>query len=275
MTRAPGAIAQPRSVGLLLLGARGPARPRRSRGHGAEQGSRRPLPLARRQPDGGFAEPGGAATPGLTAWAVLGLRAAGADRRAWRRARVSRAGGAAARGRATDLRARARRARRARRDARPTVAARALRGRRRDGPTVNSTIWAILALRARRRGRAARRSATCCARSGAPAAGRGTRVARPTRTTPRPRSRRCGRRASRGARSRAASRSCARLQNRDGGFELRRRRGSDAQSTAWAIQASSRPGRARPRGALRYLRASSAATGASATRPATRSRRCG
>ena len=30
---------------------------------------------------GGFAEPGGQPTPGLTAWAVIGLRAAGARRR--------------------------------------------------------------------------------------------------------------------------------------------------------------------------------------------------
>ncbi|MGH2996611.1 MAG: hypothetical protein ACRDM9_09885, partial [Gaiellaceae bacterium] len=31
----------------------------------------------RQAASGGFAEPGGQATPGLTAWAVLGLRAAG------------------------------------------------------------------------------------------------------------------------------------------------------------------------------------------------------
>src|SRR5206468_7921615 len=31
------------------------------------------------QPDGGFAEPGGASDPALTAWAVLGLVAAGRD----------------------------------------------------------------------------------------------------------------------------------------------------------------------------------------------------
>ena len=33
--------------------------------------------VARQQADGGFAEPGRSSTPGLTAWAVLGLRAAG------------------------------------------------------------------------------------------------------------------------------------------------------------------------------------------------------
>jgi hypothetical protein len=33
--------------------------------------------VARQQPDGGFAEPGGRSDPALTAWAVLGLRAAG------------------------------------------------------------------------------------------------------------------------------------------------------------------------------------------------------
>src|SRR5439155_25666754 len=34
---------------------------------------------SRQQPGGGFAEPGSAPTPGLTAWAVLGLRTAGVD----------------------------------------------------------------------------------------------------------------------------------------------------------------------------------------------------
>jgi hypothetical protein len=44
-----------------------------------------------------------------------------------------------------------------------------------------------------------------------------------------------------------------RLQNRDGGFELVDRRGSDAQSTAWAIQAFLAAGRPAGRAAYRYL----------------------
>lgn len=45
-----------------------------------------------------------------------------------------------------------------------------------------------------------------------------------------------------------------RYRNRDGGFELTQGRGSDAQSTAWAIQAFAAAGKAPPRGALAYLR---------------------
>jgi hypothetical protein len=42
--------------------------------------------------------------------------------------------------------------------------------------------------------------------------------------------------------------------NRDGGFELTRGRGPDAQSTAWVVQAFLAAGRPPPRGALAYLR---------------------
>jgi energy-coupling factor transport system substrate-specific component len=45
-----------------------------------------------------------------------------------------------------------------------------------------------------------------------------------------------------------------RFRNPDGGFELTRGRGSDAQSTAWAVQAFAAAGKAPPRGALAYLR---------------------
>jgi hypothetical protein len=44
------------------------------------------------------------------------------------------------------------------------------------------------------------------------------------------------------------------FRNRDGGFELTHGRGSDAQSTAWAIQAFLAAGRPSPGGALAYLR---------------------
>jgi hypothetical protein len=43
------------------------------------------------------------------------------------------------------------------------------------------------------------------------------------------------------------------LQNRDGGFELTEGRGSDAQSTAWAIQGLVAAGRTPPRSAFAYL----------------------
>jgi prenyltransferase beta subunit len=43
------------------------------------------------------------------------------------------------------------------------------------------------------------------------------------------------------------------FQNRDGGFELTNGRGSDAQSTAWAIQGLVAAGRTPPRSAFAYL----------------------
>ena len=46
----------------------------------------------------------------------------------------------------------------------------------------------------------------------------------------------------------------ARHRSRDGGFELARGRGSDAQSTAWAVQAYVAAGRRPPPGSLAYLR---------------------
>ena len=45
----------------------------------------------------------------------------------------------------------------------------------------------------------------------------------------------------------------ARFQNRDGGFSLAKGRASDAQSTAWAIQAYLAAGRKPPRSAFRFL----------------------
>jgi hypothetical protein len=44
------------------------------------------------------------------------------------------------------------------------------------------------------------------------------------------------------------------FRNRDGGFELTHGRGSDAQSTAWAIQAFVSAGKRPPRGAATYLK---------------------
>ena len=49
-----------------------------------------------------------------------------------------------------------------------------------------------------------------------------------------------------------AARFLVRRQNRDGGFELTEGRGSDAQSTAWAIQGLVAAGRTPPRNAFAY-----------------------
>src|SRR5205823_12864675 len=45
-----------------------------------------------------------------------------------------------------------------------------------------------------------------------------------------------------------------RLRNRDGGFELTPGRGSDAQSTGWAIQAFRAAGKSPPQGSLADLK---------------------
>jgi hypothetical protein len=45
-----------------------------------------------------------------------------------------------------------------------------------------------------------------------------------------------------------------RFRNHDGGFELTQGRASDAQSTAWAVQAFLSAGKPPPRGALAYLK---------------------
>ena len=91
------------------------------------------------------------------------------------------------------------------------------------------------------------------ARSGRTAAGRGSPAAPPTRTTRPPRSRRS---APPGVTGRPIDRGVAflrRHQNADGGFELTLGRGSDTQSTAWAIQALLAAGRAPGTPAFRYL----------------------
>ena len=60
------------------------------------------------------------------------------------------------------------------------------------------------------------------------------------------------------------------FQNRDGGFELTHGRGSDAQSTAWAIQGLRRRRAARRRGGRsRTSRGCGGPTGATATRRST------
>ncbi len=198
--------------------------------------------------DGGFAEPGGAATPGLTAWAAIGLVAAGDST-----------------GRAHDFLVAHESALASATDVELAVVAEAVTGGAspallgrlhalvqpsgRIGPALNSTIWGILALR--QAGKAvppesvryltahqARSGGFAWVEGGAPdsnttaaaveALGKGT----------------------------AATRALGylhRLQGRDGGFSLSPGRGSDAQSTAWAIQAYLAAGRKAPAGAAAYL----------------------
>ena len=211
--------------------------------------SRRSSSCRRTPTSGAYAEPGGTADALLTSWAVLGLRAVGR-----RRARLARLPAVAGRLAALDDRRRARRARRA--------------GARRDPDR-------------------AARPAACCAPGERPDRARAsTRPAGPcSRSAARRRRRRAG--CSRGSRrpggwswavggqpdsnDTAAALEALRVagvhgrpvtravrfllsfQNRDGGFELTNGRGSDAQSTAWAIQGLVAAGRTPPRSAFAYL----------------------
>jgi iron complex transport system substrate-binding protein len=209
--------------------------------------------------NGGFAEPGAAANAGLTAWAILGLRAD--DHCVTRSGRYIRRKPAP---KATDLALRIL-ALDALRDgcafnANLSRQIRRLQTLRWDngriGPSVNSTIWGILALRATGR-RAGERTVRWLVSRQRPSGGwswfaGGNADSNDTAAAIQalrsvgvpPRARVINR----------AVRYLRRLQNQDGGFELTAGRGSDTQSTAWAIQAlvaaDRRPGRA----AFRYLR---------------------
>jgi len=208
---------------------------------------------SRQQADGGFAEPGGRSTPGLTAWAVVGLHAAGRPTtgaveylRAHERELLT----------ATDVEL-AVIAEAAGGDDGPSAALRARlaglsRSDGRIGPTINSTAWGVLAHAQIARSPRVRVSYLVRHqhRSGgwgwvvgtAPDSNDTAAVIQALR--------------SQGVRGRSITRGLAylkRLQNRDGGFELSTGRGSDAQSTAWAIQAFIAAGANVPAGAFRYL----------------------
>jgi Prenyltransferase and squalene oxidase repeat len=197
---------------------------------------------SRQAPDGGFAEPGSSVTPGLTAWAALGLAATGASS-----------------GKAIDyLRAHEK-------DDDPALlllAEAALghpspalvdRVRRRLGTTVNATTWAVLALRqageavpARARrflvAKQGRGGGWSWAGSGPPDSNDTAAAVEALRAV--------------GVAGKPIARALVflrGLQNRDGGFELVDGRGSDAQSTAWVIQAFVAAGVKVPRSASSYL----------------------
>ena len=229
---------------------------------------------SRQQADGGFAEPGSSSTPGLTAWAMLGLRSAG------------RSSGAA-----SDYLAANEHDLQSATDIELAVMAEAATGRvsetlyarfaalvRQDGrigPAINSTAWGILA--SAQVGRPVRLRVsyllTHQRRSGgwgwiagaSPDSNDTAAVIQALRTQ--------------GVRGRPIARGIAflrRLQNADGGFELTDGRGSDAQSTAWAIQAFVAARVTPPARAFRYLAGAPAArTGAIAIRVSTEQHLCG
>jgi squalene-hopene cyclase-like protein len=215
--------------------------------------------IQHRATNGGFAEPGGSPSPGLTAWAILGLRAA---RHCPGRSGDYLRGKPAPKATDLELRILALDALRSgcAFDANLSRQVRRLRDLRRDngqiGRTVNSTIWGILALRATGRP-AGERTRLWLLRRQRPSGGwpwsQGGRAdsndtAAAIQALVAAGFDEHARRIDRGVRF------LRRLQNRDGGFELSPGRGSDTQSTAWAIQALLAADRNPGRKAFGYLR---------------------
>jgi hypothetical protein len=203
---------------------------------------------AQQAADGGFAEAGGQADASLTAWAVLGLRSAGADAPGALAYLQEREGELRS---TTDV-ALAALAEQSLGDPADELRARLQRETRSSGQigtTLNSTYWAVLAL-----GRASPATVRFIlryqARSGGFAWGVGQQ--------PDSNDTAAALQALRVARVRgkpidSAVRFLLSFQNRDGGFELSHGRGSDAQSTAWAIQGLVAAGRTPSRAAFAYL----------------------
>jgi hypothetical protein len=221
---------------------------------GLKQGKR--YLRAQQRANGGFGEPGRAAEVGLTGWVVIGLKAA--------RSSPERPGRAASflSGRSdpavTDLELRLLALDALGRNV-STLANRVAghrRGNGRIGPTINSTIWGIIALRAAGRsvpgvtvrwlrGRQAGSGGWSWYGGGQPdsndtaAAVQALRAAGVSKNS---------------ATIRRACRFIRRHQNPNGGFELTLGRGSDAPSTAWAIQGLIAAGRKPGERAFAYLR---------------------
>jgi hypothetical protein len=210
----------------------------------------------RQLPDGSFAERGQPGYPQLTAWATLGLTAAGKAPQARALTAKYLVAHDAQMTSATDL-ALAALAERAlgQNVDRPLARLRAMeRPNGSFGGLVNGTAWSVLALRG----------------NGSPVHGATIRwlLARQTRAggwswSPRGAADSndtaavvqalrsvnvTGRPIDRGLRL------LLRFRNRDGGFELTQGRASDAQSTAWAVLAVLAAGKPAPRGALAYLK---------------------
>jgi Squalene-hopene cyclase C-terminal domain/Prenyltransferase and squalene oxidase repeat len=230
--------------------------------HGAHIGDRAQAIgfLERRQVDGGgFAEVGRAPDPALTAWVVLGLAAAGRDPSTVTVAGKSPADFLAGKPYpvATDLELRILALDALRRA--PSVLVDQLEQLRRGsgaiGPSVNATIWGILALRSAGRP-AGSRTVSYLLRQQRKDGGWSWFAGIASDSNDTAAAIQALRSAGVARSSKAIVRGLAylrRLQNADGGFELDQGRGSDAQSTAWAIQAFLAAGRRPPAAAYRYL----------------------
>lgn len=202
---------------------------------------------AQQRPDGSFAEPSGTPGPALTAWAVLGLRAAGAEVQPEALSYLVEHEGEpeAATGVALVLMAEVALGG----DAGNLLA----RLQALPDTTVNAAIWRILALRAAGRpaprtsverllARQDRSGGWSWAAGGAPDSNDTAAAIQALCAA--------------GVSGKPVARGLAylrRLQGKDGGFALVAGRGSDAQSTAWAVQAFLAASEAPPKGALAYL----------------------
>jgi hypothetical protein len=208
---------------------------------------------ARYADDGGVAEPGGAPYPQLTAWATLALEAAktkpGSATSRYLTKHADELHGA------TDLALAAMAQVALGQDPSPLLTR--LRALERPngsiGRLVNGTAWAVLAYRTsgtRVPAKTVRWLLSKQARSGGWGWTAGAVDSNDTAAVVQ------ALRAE-GVRGRPITRALrflARYENRDRGFELTQGRGSDAQSTAWVVQAFLAARRRPPRGALAYLR---------------------
>jgi hypothetical protein len=204
------------------------------------------------QADGGFAESGQTSDPNLTAWAVLGLSAAG---KAPERSPADYLAAAPAMT-AGDLALRILALRALGRDTGPLVSRlEAMRGPGgRIGTLVNSTIWGALALRAA--GRPAGTSVRYLRRAQRPNGGwswypRGAPDSNDTAAAIE--ALRAGGLSPRAREIKHGLAYLRSLQRPDGGFSLTPGRTPDAQSTAWAIQAFLAGGRQPGARAFRFL----------------------
>jgi prenyltransferase beta subunit len=204
------------------------------------------------QPDGGFAEPGQGSDASLTAWAVLGLNAAGKTPNRSPADYLTNVPATSP----NDLALRILALRALDRETRDLAdRLESMRGPDgRIGTLVNSTIWGVLALRAA--GRPVGTSVRYLRRAQRPSGGwswypRGAPDSNDTAAAIQ-----ALRAAGLGPRAREIKRGLVyirKLQRPDGGFGLVPGRSSDAQSTAWAIQAFVAAKKEPGRRAFRYL----------------------
>ena len=203
---------------------------------------------SRQQPDGGFAEPGGRSAPELTAWAVLGLVAAGKPPAGAASYLVSKPAADT-----TDIALRALALRALGADAGRMLDRLTPRADGRIGTLVNSTIWGVLALRSAGRavptasvryllGQQRRSGGWSWYQRGAPDSNDTAAAIQALRAV--------------GVGGKQIARGLTylrRLEGKDGGFALVPGRASDSQSTAWAIQAFIAAGKKPPAAAFRFL----------------------